>query len=155
MPPLFWIYSCPWLEQLSTKMYQSCSFSQVGNMAKQWWTPFAWARPTLQPRHRMTSFCASLVPWCKNSPDQWSLSAEIELSISRVELTCSVAKTRIVFSNTCDIITVGLRKLPNFAQQRLNDCLTKQTLLCETSQNDFDFVHSCLLNRNNWVKTNY
>ena len=56
-------------------------------------TPFAWARPPLQPRHRMTSFCASLVPWHKNSPDQWSLSAESELSISRVKLTCSVAKT--------------------------------------------------------------
>ena len=117
--------------------------------------PFAWARPPLQPHHIMTSFCASLVPWHKFPPDQWSLSAEIELSISRVELTCSVAKTWIVFSNTCDILTVGLRKLPTFAQQRLNDCLTKQILLCETSQNDFDLVHSCLLNRNNWVKTNY
>ena len=62
---------------------------------------------------------ASMVSWCKFPPDRWSLSTETESTISLVGLTCTVAKTGIVFNKTCDIVTSGLRKAPHLCTTKL------------------------------------
>ena len=58
-------------------------------------------------------------------------------------------KTNTVSIDICETYHSGFERAPHLCTTKVKDCLPKQRLLCETSQNDFDFVHSCLLNRNN------